>query len=350
MNRSLSIDGTLVADDQPAYVIADIGHNHAGDMARLEAMVDSAKGSGVNAVKFQTRNPKSLYAPAEYYRISDNIQWMDKTYGIHREKLEWSPEEWKHVFEYCSGVGITAFSTPFDFRSLDLLLGLGVPAIKIASGDCTNLPLISAASASGKPLIISTGGANQKEVDEIVETMEKTTTPYALLQCSCIYPAPHDVLNLRAITTIRDRYPTVCTGLSTHDPEIHPTLAAFALGGRIFEHHYTNNRRWKGTDNAFSLTPSMMKKLRGQIDDLLPAMGTGIKKPDPREYNYTIERRKSLYWGKDVGRGTLVRATDISIQCPGGGISPKYAETFVDKVANRNTKAGNAIQMGEIEL
>ena len=320
--REISIDGTRIADDEPAYIIADIGHNHARQMDRLEAMVDTAKASGVNAVKFQTRHPREVYAPHEYNRQSDNKQWMDKTYGIHREKLEWSREEWRHVFDYCSGVGITAFSTPFDFRSLDLLIALEVSAIKIASGDATNHPLIAAAASHGRPLIISTGGANQKEVDEIVETMEKTTTPFALLQCSCIYPAPHDVLNLRAISTFRERY-SVVTGLSTHDPESHPTLAAFALGGRIFEHHYTNNRRWKGTDNAFSLTPPMMKKLREQLDDLLPALGTGEKKPDPREFSYTQERRKALYWS-DSG---------ISIQCPmiSGGIAPKhYSEGMVN--------------------
>jgi len=167
-------------------------------------------------------------------------------------------------------------------------------------------------------MIISTGGCNIEEVDEIVETMEKTTTPFALFQCSCIYPAPHDVLNLQAIQTFRERYPGICTGLSTHDPDTHPTLAAFAVGGRIFEHHYTNNRRWKGTDNAFSLTPVMMKKLRKELDDLLPAMGTGEKKPDPREFSYTQERRKALYWS-DSG---------ISIQCPmvPGGIEPKHYE------------------------
>ena len=348
--REIYIDGTLITDDQPAYIVADIGHNHAHDMARLEAMVDSAKASGVNAVKFQTRNPKSLYSPAEYYRESDNIQWMDKTYGIHREKLEWSPEEWKHVFDYCREVGISAFSTPFDFRSLDLLVSQHVPAIKIASGDATNLPLIRAASSHSLPLIISTGGCNQEEVDEIAETMEKTTTPYALLQCSCIYPAPHDVLNLRAVGTIRRRYPSVVPGLSTHDPDYHPTLAAFALGGRIFEHHYTNNRRWKGTDNAFSLTPVMMSKLRQQLDDLLSAMGTREKKPDPRDYSYTAERRKALYWWKDVERGTIIKDGDISIQCPGVGIAPKHLETIVGKVVNCNTRAGNAVQMGEVEL
>jgi N-acetylneuraminate synthase/sialic acid synthase len=348
-NREITIDGTLVADNQPAYIIADIGHNHAGSMDRLEDMVTTAKASGVNAVKFQTRNPKSLYAPHEYYRESDNKQWMDPVYGIHREKLEWSPEEWKHVFSFCRDIGVTAFSTPFDFRSLDLLFGLDVRAVKIASGDATNLPLIRAAASHGVPLIISTGGTNGREVDEIVETMEKTTTPYALLHCSCIYPAPHDVLNLRAIETLRAAYPGVVSGLSTHDPDVFPTVGAFALGGRIFEHHYTNNRRWKGTDNAFSLTPKMMRGLRSQLDDLLPALGTGAKVPDPREYSYTTERRKSVYWAKDVERGTIIRATDISIQCPGGGLPPKHAETLVGRVANRNVRAGEAVQMVEVE-
>lgn len=339
MTREITIDGRRIADDERAYVIVDIGHNHAGDMSRLEEMVVTAKESGVDAVKFQTRHPKLVYAPHEYYRQGDNPQWMDETYGIHREKLEWSPEEWKHVFEYCADVGITAFSTPFDFRSLDLLAQLEVPAFKIASGDATNLPLISAAAHFGKPLIISTGGANLDEVDEIVETMEKTTTPYALLQCSCIYPAPHDVLNLRSISTFRSRYESVPTGLSTHDPEFHPTLAAFALGGRIFEHHYTNNRRWKGTDNAFSLTPPMMKQLRKQLDDLLPAMGTGIKEPDPREASYTLERRKSLYWS-DSG---------ISIMCPGGGIEPKFYEQLNDTPPQQPVTVGAAVKWSDFE-
>tara|TARA_R100000808_G_scaffold18710_1_gene40914 strand:- start:7388 stop:8413 length:1026 start_codon:yes stop_codon:yes gene_type:complete len=322
MSRNLEIDQVQISDDDPAYIIADIGHNHARNMDRLEAMVDTAAASGVSAVKFQTRHPKETYAPHEYYRESDNPQWMDKTYGIHREKLEWSPEEWSYVFQYCDEAGVTAFSTPFDFKSLDLLSSLNVPAFKIASGDATNLPLIAAIASHGKPMIISTGGCYIEEVDEVVEVMENTTTPYALLQCSCIYPAPHDVLNLKAITTFRERYKNICTGLSTHDPDTHPTIGAFALGGRIFEHHYTNNRRWKGTDNAFSLTPPMMKKLRQQLDDLLPALGTGEKKPDKREVAFTMERRKQLYWG----------SSGIMIQCPyAGGIDPKYYEELKNK-------------------
>jgi len=327
----LSIDGQLISEDEKAYLIADIGHNHSGSMDRLEEMVLAARDSGVNAVKFQTRNPKEVYSPSEYYRKSDNPQWMDETYGIHREKLEWSPEEWKHVFDFCKTVGVTAFSTPFDFRSLDLLLSLDVPAIKIASGDATNLPLIGAAASHNIPMIISTGGCNIEEVDAIVQVMTLKKTPFAILQCSCIYPAPHDVLNIKVIQGYKDRYPDIETGLSTHDPDIHPTLAAFALGGRIFEHHFTVNRRWKGTDNAFSLTPAMMKELRKNIDDVFLSLGSLVKTQDPREKVYTDERRKSLYWAATKNQGETVSDNDIKIQCPANIMHPADMYTLIGK-------------------
>ena len=179
--------------------------------------------------------------------------------------------------------------------------------------------------------------------------MEKTTTPYALLQCSCIYPAPQNVLNLQAITTLREAYPNVVSGLSTHYPDVFPTVGAFALGGRIFEHHYTNNRRWKGTDNIFSLTPPMMKLLRKQLDSLSEAMGNGVKKPDFREYSYTMERRKSLYWSKDIESGTRIEANSVAIQCPGGGIAPKHAASLVGRLAKSDLKSGEAVRLEDLD-
>ena len=124
----------------PAYVIADIGHNHAGDMDKAYQMIRTAAKSGVAAAKFQTRDPKEVYSVAEYNRTSDNPQWMDTTYGKHREALEPTPEQWAWIFEKCREVGITAFSTPFDFKSVDLLESLNVPAYKIASWRCYQHP------------------------------------------------------------------------------------------------------------------------------------------------------------------------------------------------------------------
>ena len=324
--REMTINGRRIADDTPAYIIAEIGHNHGGSLEKALSMVDTAVTSGADAVKFQTRFPGEVYAPGTqpgaYGARSENPHWLDKIYGVHREKLEFTPHQWEELFAYCSHKGVTAFSTPFDFRSLELLGRLGVPALKIASGDATNIPLIERAAQVGVPLIISTGGCETAEVDMVAEAVSATGTSFALLQCSCIYPAPDDVMNLRVIETYRRRYPGVVTGLSTHSPGWAPTLAAFALGGRIFEHHYTNDRQWKGTDNHFSLTPQSLAELRAACDAVLPALGDGVKTQDPRERSYTVERRKSLYWRRTVDAGETVTAADFIPLCPGEGIPP----------------------------
>ena len=161
--REIVIDGRRIADDTPAYITVDIGHNWAGDMGKMLAMIDAAAESGADAVKFQTRHPKEVYSRDEYNRTSDNEQWMDPVYGLHREALEPTYVQWEQIFQHCRDVGVTAFSTPFDFLSADLLHSLDVPAFKIASGDATNIPLIEYVARWGKPMIISTGGCSLED-------------------------------------------------------------------------------------------------------------------------------------------------------------------------------------------
>jgi len=343
-DRSLTIDRRRIADDTPAYLIAEIGHNHGGSLERAMAMVDTAQAAGADAVKFQTRAPREVYAPGDrpgaYDYRSDNPQWMDPVYGRHRELLEFDAEAWRALFAHCRARGITAFSTPFDHASLERLAELGVPAVKIASGDATNLPLIDHAATLGVPLIVSTGGCEQEEVDRVVELLEGRGAAFALLQCACIYPAPDDVLNLRVIETYRARYPGVVTGLSTHSPDWAATLAAFTLGGRIFEHHYTNDRGWKGTDNPFSLIPADLARLRQACDAVLPALGRPEKSRDPREESYTVERRKSLHWRRDLAGGAVVSAADLIALSPGGGIGP---DRLADLVGRRTARPVGAL-------
>lgn len=351
--REITIDGRRIADDTPAYLIAEIGHNHAHDMKKLFAMVDSAKANGADAVKFQTRTPKLVYAPTNapggYYYESDNPQWLDRVYGVHREKLELTRDEWEAVFGYCRGVGITAISTPFDHKSADLLYTLDVPAFKIASGDATNTPLLEHVASFGKPMIVSTGGCDIEDVDRIVETLEGSQAIYSLLQCSCIYPAPEDVLNLRVLRTYRERYPEIVTGLSTHSKSWHPTLAAFSMGGRIFEHHYTNDRSWKGTDNNFSLTPDMLRQLRDACDTVQRSLGSVHKTCDPRERSYTDERRKALYWKRSLPAGHVVTEDDLIAMCPyqPGLLHPYQMSEIVGTKTDMPVWQGNAAVVEE---
>ena len=348
MERQLTIDGTRIDDNAPAYVIAEIGHNHAGELEKAVAMVESAKAAGASAVKFQTRHPKEVYSKAEYSRTADNPQWMDPVYGVHREKLEFNPSQWTELFQECKRIGMTAFSTPFDFLSVDLLASNDVPAFKVASGDATNIPMIEYIAKVGKPMIISTGGCSIEDVDRIHEAMSRTGTPFALLQCSCIYPAPANVLNLRVIEQYRQRYPGIVTGLSTHSPTFYSTIAAYTVGGRIFEHHYTNDRAWKGTDNNFSLTPQMLEMLVEGLAEVSQSLGDGNKHQFPQEHSYTIERRKKLIWSSDLPEGHVLGREDFSIKCPGDGVQPYELPKLLGAKLVRSVSAEDDVKPEEL--
>lgn len=347
--RVFDIDGTRVADDLPPYIVAEIGHNHAHRMERAFAMVDSAIASGASAVKFQTRSPEETYQAGTmqgaYHYQSDNPQWMDPVYGEHRKKLEPTKDEWRELFNYCQSNQITAFSTPFDFASLELLESIGVPAYKVASGDATNIPFIRAIAEIGKPTIISTGGIFQPDVDRIVDEFARAVPAsiwdwnmrLALLQCTCVYPCPSEAMNLKVISTYRDRYQGLTVGLSTHNPSWYPSLAAYGLGARIFEHHYTNNRQWKGTDNHFSLTPTSLAEFVKALGEAHAAMGTNYKSRDEIERGPAHERQKSLVWARRVGEFETVTRDDIKIQCPGDGLPPYYLDLIVGKQTSRMT-------------
>lgn len=347
--REITIDGRRIADDESAYLISECAQNYGPDFDKVFEIIRDAKISGADAVKFQARVPKLVYAPVKepggYFYESDNPQWTDRVYGKHRENVEFTEGMWNEVITYCKEIGITWFATPFDHQSADLLAGFDAPAFKIASGDATNTPLLKHVASFGKPMIVSTGGCNIGDVDRVVETLEATSAPFALLQCSCIYPAPSDVLNLRVISQYLDRYPNIVTGLSTHSPRWEPTLAAFALGGRIFEHHFTHDRKWKGTDNNFSLQPEDMRALREACDTVLGALGSAEKRRDPREESYTLERQKALYWARDLPAGHVVTDDDLIAMCPNfeSALQPYQAHYVIDGVLIEPVKQGLAV-------
>ena len=354
--REFLFDGVRVADDAPALVVAEIGHNHAGDIAKAIDMIRSAKAAGANAVKFQTRNPKKVYQRTSergaYLFESDNPQWMDRVYGRHRELLEPTWDDWQTLKGVADHIGITMFSTPFDMDSLALLEKLGVPAYKVASGDATNIPLIREIAHTGKPTIISTGGCNQEEVDRLYDAFRAINgdpKDLAILQCSCVYPATDDAMNLRVIETYRARYPDTVIGLSTHHPSTVPSLAAFVLGARIFEHHYTNDRTWKGTDNAFSLDTAAMKEFVASLAQVQKALGDSRKVRTETETKPTLERRKKLVWARQVMEFGEITADDLTEMCPAwDGIEPRFKDSLIGQHVAHTTGAGETVNWGDV--
>lgn len=352
--REMVIDGRRIADDEPAWVCAEIGHNHGGDLYRAKDMVNTAQQGGASAVKFQMRTPKEVYAPTSekgaYYYESANPQWMDPVYGKHREALEFTYEQWAELFAHCKKAGITAFATPFDKSSVDRLDSLGVSVFKIASGDATNIPLIKYAASKGKPLIISTGGCNIEDVVRIRRALlnpfgatDPREIPYAILQCSCIYPAPDDIMNLRVIETYREMFPSRVIGLSSHNRSWHTSFAGYMLGARIFEHHYTNDQAWQGTDNHFSLRIGDLRDFVDACESARKAMGSPVKSVDPREADYAVERQKSLYWAKDIEDGQTVSKEHLIALCPGGGVPPYEGGQYVGRLAKGFYQGGTKI-------
>jgi N-acetylneuraminate synthase/sialic acid synthase len=319
-------------------------------------MVDMAHQGGASAVKFQMRTPKEVYAPTTekgaYFYESDNRQWLDRVYGKHRETLEFSYAQWESLFEHCRKAKITAFATPFDKSSVDRLDSLGVAAFKIASGDATNIPLIQYAASKGKPLIISTGGCDLEDVKRIRRgllhpldlTGDLKPISYALLQCSCIYPAPDDIMNLRVIETYREMFPRQVIGLSSHNRSWHTSFAAYMLGARIFEHHFTNDQAWQGTDNHFSLRIGDLRDFVDACESARKAMGSSVKSVDPREADYATERQKSLYWARDIEEGVVVTEGHLIALCPGGGIPPYLTDRFLGKTVGEHCQAGTKVE------
>lgn len=350
--RQLVINGQIVNDANKPFVIAEIGHNHGGDIIKAADMIITAKESGASAVKFQTRSPINTYRYSSvrggYLYESDNPQWMDRVYGKHREALEFSREGWRTLKHVADEYRIPFISTPFDFPSADLLIELGVPAFKIASGDATNIPLIKHVAKTGKPVIVSTGGCSMDDVRRIYDSVDHSQL--AILQCACVYPATPESLNLRVIETYRREFPDVVIGLSTHSPEWQTSVAAYTLGARIFEHHYTNDRTWKGTDNAFSLTPEMLRTFVDTLETVRKALGSSEKVCSQIEKEPTKERRKSLVWARQVLEWGEITRDDIKIQCPGDGIPPYMLDLLIGKKVAYTTGKDELIRWQDILL
>jgi sialic acid synthase len=271
--RELVIDGTRIADDTDCYVIAEIGHNHQGNLQKCKEMFDAAKWAGCNAVKLQKRDNKTLYTEEMYNAPYNSENAFGRTYGEHREALEFDRTQYVILQDHAEKLGITFFATAFDIPSADFLAALGMPAIKIASGDLTNFPLLRHAAKLPMPMVLSTGGGSLEDVEAAVSACN----PGALLQCTSGYPAKYEELNLNVIRTFRERFWCVI-GYSGHENGIAMSVAAFTLGARIIEKHFTLDRASKGTDQAFSLEPIGMRKMVRDLRRARVALGDGVKR------------------------------------------------------------------------
>jgi N-acetylneuraminate synthase/sialic acid synthase len=272
--RELVIDGKLIDDDSDCYVIAEIGHNHQGNLELCKRMFAAAAESGADAVKLQKRDNRSLYTDGFYNSPYNSENAFGATYGLHREALEFDRTQYIILQEYAATIGITFFATAFDIPSADFLAELEMPAIKIASGDCKNERLLEYVADLDIPIILSTGGCSMEDVIRA----DDICSPDAILQCTSGYPARHDELNIAVIDTFLDAFPDAVVGFSDHSNGIAMAPIAYALGARIIEKHFTLDRTLKGTDQPFSLEPAGLRKMVRDLRRAKVALGDGCKR------------------------------------------------------------------------
>jgi sialic acid synthase SpsE len=324
-----------VGPGHPTYVIAEAGANHNRDLGVARELIDVAAAAGADAVKFQTYSGATLYSKkTPRFKYLAPITDMAPTELLEEISL---PREWQgELASYARSLGLEFMSTPFDFDAVRELDALDVPALKIASFEIVDLPLIQAAAATGRPLLISTGMTVLGEIEDALRAAEEAGAPaVGLMQCTSVYPAPVETINLRAMATM-ERALGVPAGLSDHSLGIAVPIAAAALGAAFVEKHYTLSRDMAGPDHPFALEPDELRAMVTGIREAQAALGSGRKEgptPEEREEMFALGRR-SLIATRDLPAGTVLEPDMITRKRPGFGIPPK----FMDLVLGRPLK------------
>lgn len=333
----IKIGDRLVGDEQPAYIIAEIGVNHNGILALALELIDIAKDAGADAVKFQKRKLDALYSK----KYLENANAGEKTLRYLLpilQQVELPERDYYEIVGHCHKVGITFLCSAFDKESADFLDGLGVPAYKVASADLTNLPLLDHLVKKGKPLILSTGMSRMEEVEYTVRFLKERQASFALLHCNSTYPAAFEDINLRFMERLRQF--DVPVGYSGHERGIAVSTVASALGASIIERHLTLDRTMEGPDHAASLEPQGFKKMVRDIRQITEALGTGEEKFFSRGEILNREvLGKSLVAARRIEPGTVISAELIDVKGPALGLSPQYYEELLGKTAERVIEA-----------
>jgi sialic acid synthase SpsE len=329
----IRIGDRWVGDGEPCFVIAEAGANHNRDLGMGKALIDVAAEAGADAVKFQTYSAETLYSKrTPRFSYLEGVSAQDTWDLIKAIEL---PREWQaDLAAHARARDITFLSTPFDYRAVDELAALGVPAYKIASFEIVDLPLIGYAAARGRPMILSTGLATYEDIADAVGACAAAgNRDVALLQCASLYPAPPARMNLRAMATMRAAF-NVPVGLSDHSLGTHVAVAAAGLGASIVEKHFTLDRALPGPDHPFAIEPGELGQMVRQIREVEAALGDGLKLgPAPEELEMHTKARRSLIAARDIPKGTAIERSMIVIKRPGFGIRPKLIDLVVGRVA-----------------
>jgi pseudaminic acid synthase len=346
---AFKINGRLIGPNQAPYIVAELSANHNGSLEHALKTIDEAKRCGADAIKIQTYTADTMTincdlpdfiikgGPWDGYKLYDLYKWAETPYEWHEK-----------IFAHAKKIGITIFSTPFDESAVDLLEKLGSPAYKIASFEIVDLPLISYVAKTGKPIIMSTGLASKKEINEAITTARKAgCKEIILLHCISSYPTPVDQANIKQISNLANQF-NVISGLSDHTLGTAISVAAVALGASLIEKHFTLSRKDNSPDSEFSLEPKDLSKLCIDAKNVWLSLGIESFKRQKTEKQSKIFRR-SLYFVKDLSSGHVIKSDDIKKIRPGKGLPPKFYSQLLGKKLIKKVIKGQAVSLKDFE-
>jgi N-acetylneuraminate synthase len=344
--NKIMIDGSAVGYNEPCYIIAEIGINHNGDLDIAKKLIDLAVQAGANAVKFQKRTLNELYKNKLLENPNLESQGFEILIDVLK-KVEFNESQYREIKNYCDLKKITFLCTPWDKPSVDFLEKLSIPAYKVASADMTNFPLIKHIAKNKKPIIISTGMSTINEIEKTVNFVKKELVPFVLLHCNSTYPSPTELLNLKLICTLREKF-DVLIGYSGHERGIIPTLTAANIGAVMVERHITLDKTMEGIDQAASLNPEEFSNLVKFIREAEKAKGDSQKKMTRGEVLQREVLGKSLICCKNIKKGEVFSEKNIEVKGPAKGISPQYYYEILDKKSKRHINSGEYLQLEDL--
>lgn len=328
------------------FIIAEAGVNHNGSLKIAKKLIDKAKAFGADAVKFQTFKTEDIMirsAPkAEYHKRRTRAS---QSQHAMLKKLELDAVSHKKLMDYCRRKKIMFLSSPYDFKSIDLLNSLGLRIFKIPSAEITDIPYLKKIGRLRKKILLSTGMTGLKEVKDVLGLLTEAGTArknITVLHCNTEYPTPMRDVNLRAMLTIKNSL-GVSVGYSDHTSGIEVPAAAVALGATVIEKHFTLDKNMEGPDHAASLEPEEFKLMVSSIRNIEKALGDGKKRPTPSEIKNKLILSKSIVAVKSIAKGELFTEDNITAKRPASGLSPKYFYKLIGKKASRDIESDEVL-------
>lgn len=350
--RTIRIGHHVITDSSAPYIIAEIGVNHEGSIARAKEMIELAKEAGASAAKFQAYRAERLAVEDSPAYWDTSQERTESQFKLFKKYDKFGVEDFHELAEHCKRLGLDFLCTPFDKEFADELAPL-MPCVKVASADLTNLPLLRHVAGYGKPVVLSTGAATLAEIDRAVGELELAgCEDIVLLHCILNYPTSRDDANLNMISSLRRSYPSLIVGYSDHTlPEgpVSVIAVAYLLGARVIEKHFTFDKELPGNDHYHAMDATDLARFVEQVEQVRQLVGDApYKHPLESEGPARANARRSIVLVRDVQKGTQLTAVDLTCKRPATGISPIHWDDIIGRHAAADLRADHVLQWRDL--